>query len=332
MWVGALSALLLCTMAVAAVTGSVPLRLADTWSVLAGHLSGNTRGLDPLADQILWDIRLPRVLLAALAGAALSIAGVCFQTLVHNPLADPFVLGVSSGASLGAVLVMAYGSAELAGLGITGAAFLSALLASGLVFLLAQRGGRLTGGTLILAGVAVSYLATAVTSYVQLSTKPGQLQGIMFWLMGSLAGTSWRDLGTASVLVAGCAGWLLVQGRRLNALSAGDDAASGLGIHVARFRVELLAVGSLLTATVVSVCGGVGFVGLVIPHIARLLVGGDHRRVLPVSLLVGAIFLVAVDLGSRTLASPGELPLGILTAAVGAPFFLYLLRRRAGER
>ncbi|WP_307851891.1 iron ABC transporter permease [Williamsia sp. CHRR-6] len=319
--------LLIMVMALASSIGSVHLPLSSVASVAWAHLQGHSAS-DALADQILWDIRFPRVLLAALVGAALSVAGVVFQALVRNPLADPFVLGVASGASVGAVLVFAFGSAAAAGLGATSAGFVTALITTGAVFALAQRFGRITSTRLILSGVAVAYLANAITSYVQLSTKPGQLQGIMFWLLGSLAGSTWSQLQLASIVVGLLAAWLVLRSRALNAMAAGDDAAFGLGINVFAFRIELLVVGSLLTATVVSVAGGVGFVGLIIPHVTRLLVGGDHRRVVGVSMVIGAVFLVLVDVASRTLDSPNELPIGILTAAIGAPFFLFLMRRR----
>lgn len=320
------AALLLAAVAATAI-GSVPVSPGAVLRVLAGHLTG--RGVtDPLADQIIWDLRFPRVLAGALVGAALAAAGVCLQALVRNPLADPYLLGVSSGASLGAVLMLVAAPAALAGLGITGAAFGAACLTVVVVFLLAQRGGRMADRRLILAGVAVAYLANAATSYVQLSIAPGQLQGIMFWLMGSLAGVQWSALTTLAPLVLLGTAVLVLSARGLNGIAAGDDTAFGVGINVHWFRVRLLLVGSLLTAAVVSVAGGIGFVGLVIPHVARLLVGGDHRRLLPVAVLLGATFLVLVDLGARTLAAPSELPIGIITAAVGAPYFLYLLRRK----
>ncbi|GAB3972517.1 iron ABC transporter permease [Actinoallomurus acanthiterrae] len=330
--VGGLALALLVASMVAISIGSVTLPVGAVWRVIGAHLTGRTGGVDPLRDQVVWDIRTPRVLLAAVAGAGLSVAGVTFQALVRNPLADPYVLGVSSGASLGAVLVAAVGTTVLGGVGVTGAAFATALLSVLLVYLLAQRAGRLLDSRLVLAGVAVGYLCSAVTSYVQLQLDPTQLQGLMFWLMGSVAGGTWRALGLPAAVIAVCVAYLLLQARSLNALSAGDDAAAGLGVPVRALRVTLLVVGSLLTATVVSVAGGIAFVGLMVPHMARFIVGGDHRRVLPVALLLGAVFLVVVDLASRTVDRPEELPIGIFTTAVGVPFFLWLLRRRAGGR
>ncbi|MFC6882474.1 MULTISPECIES: FecCD family ABC transporter permease [Actinomadura] len=314
---------------VAAVSiGSVNLPVGAVWRVVGAHLTGSASP-DPLRDQVIWDLRAPRVLVAALAGAGLSVAGVAFQALVRNPLADPYILGVSSGASLGAVLVVSSGATAFGGLGVTGAAFTTALLTVVAVYVLAQRGGRLLDSRLVLAGVAIGYLCTAATSYVQLQVNPTELHGLMFWLMGSVAGATWPDLGLPAAVIAVCAAFLLPQGRNLNALMAGEDAAAGLGTSVRTLRIALLVVGSLLTATAVSVVGGIGFVGLMVPHATRFAVGADHRRVLPVATLLGAVFLVAVDIAARTADRPNELPIGIFTTGLGVPFFLWLLRRRA---
>ncbi|WNV86981.1 iron ABC transporter permease [Umezawaea sp. Da 62-37] len=308
--------------------GTVDVPVGRVAAVVWGHLRGDPAGLDPLTDQIVWEFRTPRVLLAALAGSGLSVAGVCLQTLVRNPLADPYLFGVSAGASLGAVIVLTSGVGVVAGLGVAGAAFAGSLLSLAVVFAMAQRGGRLVGGSLVLAGVAVAYLGTAVTSYLQLQANPAELRGVMFWMLGSVAGASWDDLGVLTAVTAATAIWLTTQGRSMNALSVGDDTAAGLGVDVHRLRVLLLVAASLLTAAVVSVAGGIGFVGLIVPHAVRLVVGPDHRKVIPVSLLAGAVFLVVVDLVTRTVDRPNEMPIGIFTAALGAPFFLVLLRKR----
>ncbi|WP_188186665.1 FecCD family ABC transporter permease [Nonomuraea sp. SYSU D8015] len=326
----ALAAGLVAALVVGISVGSVNLPLGQVWGVVWAHLSGRGAQADPLLGQVVWEIRTPRALLAALAGAGLSVAGVALQALVRNPLADPYVLGVSSAASLGAVLVPAIGSTMLAGtLGVTGAAFAAAMVSALLVYLLAQRAGRLLDSWLVLTGVAVGYLCTAATTFVQLQLNPNELQGMMFWLMGSVAGASWQDLGVPAVLIVVCMLWLALQARALNALLAGEEAAIAIGVPVATLRVGLLVAGSLLTATVVSVVGGIGFIGLMIPHMARFVVGADHRRVLPVSLLAGALFLVLVDLAARIADRPNELPVGIFTTGLGVPFFLWLLRRRA---
>ena len=282
--------------------GTVTLPVKEVWSVVGHHLGFLSAAPTKVQDQIVWDFRTPRVLLAAVVGAALSVAGACLQVLGRNALADPYVLGVSSGASFGAVLV------------------------------LAQRGGRVGPSRLVLAGVAVSYLATAGTSFVQLYTRPAELRGLMFWILGSFASASWGDLGVPTVVIAVTAAWLLVRARSLNVMSTGDDSASALGVDVNRFRIELLIISSLLTACAVAVAGGIGFVGLMVPHACRFLVGPDHRRLLPVALLTGASFMVVVDLLARVVDRPNELPVGIFTAAVGAPFFLVLMRRSGATR
>ncbi|AUI60185.1 iron ABC transporter permease [Amycolatopsis sp. BJA-103] len=208
------------------------------------------------------------------------------------------------------------------------AAFVGSSLSLLVVFVMAQRGGRLIGTSLVLAGVAVAYLGMAGTGLLQLLIDPSELRGVMFWLLGSVAGASWSDLAIPAAATAVTGLWLASRGRMMNALATGEDTAAGLGVDVDRLRVLLLVAASLLTATVVSVAGGIGFVGLVVPHAVRLVVGPDHRKVIPVSLLGGAVFLVLVDLATRTVNKPNEMPIGIFTAALGAPFFLMLLRGR----
>jgi iron complex transport system permease protein len=323
-----LSTALVLSILVSISVGTVTLPLDRVWQVIGAHLIGDPVLLARLDDQIVWELRTPRVLLAAVVGAALSVGGAGFQALVRNPLADPYVLGISSGSSLGAVSVMGLGIA--AGFGVTGGAFVGALASTLAVFLLAQQGGRLADTRLILAGVAIGYLAMAGTSLVQLSVDPSSVRGILFWLMGSVAGAEWADLGLPAAVMVACSVWMVLQARNLNALSTGDDDAVALGVDVRALRVGLLVVGSLLTATTVSVAGAVGFVGLMVPHAVRLVVGADHRRLLPIALLAGALFLVLVDLATRVVDRPNEYPITVFTAAIGAPFFLWLLRRDRG--
>lgn len=308
--------------------GTVAVPVDQVFAVISAHLWGDPAGLDPLTNQIVWDFRTPRVLLAALAGAGLSLAGMCLQTLVRNPLADPYVFGVSAGASLGAVIALTAGSGAVAAIGVAGAAFVGSLVSLLVVFAMAQRGGRLLGSSLVLAGVSLAYLGTALTSYLQLQSDPSELRGVMFWLLGSVAGASWSSLTVPVLATAIIAAVLATQTRPMNALATGDDTAAGLGVGVNQLRILLLVASSLLTAAVVSSAGGIGFVGLIVPHAVRLVVGPDHRKVLPVSLLFGAVFLVLVDLVTRTIDRPNEMPIGIITAVLGAPFFLILLRGR----
>ncbi|MGW0944804.1 FecCD family ABC transporter permease [Streptomyces sp. NPDC002623] len=317
-------------MVVAVSIGAVNVPVADVWGILGHHLTGRGATDDPALDQIVWTFRAPRVALAALVGAGLAVAGAVLQTLVSNPLADPVVLGFSYGASLGAVLVITLGGVALGGLGVSGAAFVGASAAGALVFALGQRGGRLAPTRLVLAGVAVGYVLLSMTSFVQLLATPTELRTVMFWMLGSVAGAQWSQLPTVTVVVLTSAVLLTLFGRRLNALLAGDESATALGVDVNQLRAVLLVISALLTGTVIAVAGGVGFVGLMIPHLVRLTVGADHRRLIPLTALLGAVYLVLVDLLSRTLTRPNELPLGILTALLGAPFFLWLLRRNKG--
>ncbi len=309
--------------------GTVTVPLSEVWTVIGSHLGWNDAAIDPVRNQIIWEFRTSRVMLAAVVGAALAVAGACLQVLARNGLADPYVLGVSSGAALGAVLAISLGSVAVGGLGASGAAFAMSMLTLVLVFVFAQRGGRIGPTRLVLAGVAVSYLASALTSLVQLYIDPLALRGTMFWLLGSLQNARWDDLGLPAASIVVCMVWLLGRARSMNVLASGDDTASALGVDVNRVRIELLVITSLLTATAVSVAGGIGFVGLMVPHAARFVVGPDHRRLLPVSMLAGATFMVLVDLLSRVVDRPNELPVGIFTALLGAPFFLLLMRRSA---
>ncbi|MDX3386998.1 iron ABC transporter permease [Streptomyces niveiscabiei] len=312
--------------------GAVTVPVGDVWTIVLHHVTGvGAPPSDPALDQIVWTFRTPRVLLAALVGAGLAVCGAVLQTVVSNPLADPIVLGFSYGATLGAVLVITLGGgAALAGLGVSGAAFLGAVAAGAVVFALGRRQGRLAPTRLVLAGVAVGYVLLSATSFVQLQASPTELRTVMFWMLGSVAGAEWEQVPAVAVVVLAATVLLALFGRRLNVLLAGDESATALGVDVNRLRAILLVLCALLTGTVIAVAGSIGFVGLMIPHLVRLTLGADHRRLLPLTALLGAVYLVLVDLLSRTLSRPNELPLGILTALLGAPFFLWLLRRNKG--
>jgi iron complex transport system permease protein len=285
---------------------------------------------DPVAITIVWELRLARTLLAGLAGASLGAAGATLQGLFRNPLADPYSLGVSSGAALGAVLAMAVGlrSPLGSGGGIEASAFTGAILSAALVYG-AARSGRRTAATtaLLLAGAAVgSFLSAAVSLIVSLNDR--DLQRVFFWLLGGFGGKSWPDLTAA--LVPATASILLALGlaRPLDLLGAGEEAASSMGLDLRRARVLAVASSSLGAAAAVSAGGVIGFIGLIGPHIARLIVGPGHRRLIPASALAGAILLMCADAVARSVASPLELPVGVVTALVGAPLFLRLLAKR----
>lgn len=313
--------------------GSVPVPVGDVWAVVGRHVQGLFTQTGPAPDEsldaIVWTFRVPRALLAAVVGAGLAVAGTALQAVVRNPLADPYVLGVVNGASFGAVLALTVGTAALGKTLLSVAAFAGGLVSLLVVLVFGRRGGRVSPVRLVLAGVAVGYVFSAATSYLELRMSDGNsLAGVVFWLLGTVAAAAWSDLGVPSLVVLLACGWLLLQARPLNALLAGDDAAVALGVPVSRFRLQLVVVASLLTGAAVAVAGGVGFVGLMVPHVARMLVGADHRRMLPVAVLLGAVFLTLSDVAARTLARPLELPLSVVTAAIGGPFFLWLMTRQ----
>jgi len=331
-----LSGLLLLSLTFSITMGPVDISPAAVWQITL-HKLGALVGLDIMRGDwttaqynIVWLIRLPRVLLAALVGAGLAVVGVTMQAMVRNPLADPYLLGVSSGASVGAVCVLAYGALGFAGgYALSMGAFAGALAACVAVYLLAHSSGRLLAPRLILGGVAIGYCLSGVTSLITLTAGQRELaNAVLTWILGSLAGTQWSDLGLPAVaLIAGTL-WLALQARALNALLSGDDTASTLGVDTTRVRRSLFLVVSLLTGVMVAVSGAIGFVGLMIPHITRMLVGCEHGRVLPVSMLIGAIFLIWVDVLARISFAPAEVPVGIFTALLGGPFFVWLLYRQ----
>ncbi|MGO4490223.1 FecCD family ABC transporter permease [Microbacterium sp. 2RAF4] len=321
---------------VSAATGPVGVSPLDAAKIVIGHLIPGmpwmTDGtLTPLQDQAVWQFRVPRSLLAALSGAGLALAGAMMQAVVRNPLAEPYILGVSSGASVGAVLVIVSGGATFLGLTMSGAAFVGAMVACLLVAMLARIRGELSPTRMILAGVALGALLSAVTSYLTLTTDAQNVVSVMFFLLGSVSAADMSTLLIPAVALAIACIAVFGLSRSMNALLAGDESALAVGVRTTRVRGVLLVLASLLTGAIVAVSGGIGFVGLVVPHMARLLVGSDHRRMLPITILGGALFLMVADLLARTVAMPTEIPLGILTAFVGAPFFLWLMRS-GGDR
>ncbi|WP_435843253.1 FecCD family ABC transporter permease [Streptomyces gardneri] len=280
---------------------------------------------------IVLDVRLPRVLLGVVVGAGLAVVGAVLQALVNNRLADPFLLGISSGASAGAVLVLVLGvgGGVTTTIALPGGAFAGALLALVLVYGLARRGGTMTGARLVLAGVAVSYVLSALaTLLLVVAGRPEQFQEALYWSLGGLGSARWDTLALpAAVLVLGV-GALLTLARPLDLLLVGEEGATVLGLDTARFRAAVFVLASLVTAVMVAASGAVGFIGLMAPHAARLAVGAPHRRLLPVAALGGALGLVLADLAARTVAAPQDIPVGVLTALIGGPFFLWLMRRR----
>jgi iron complex transport system permease protein len=323
---------LLASVTFAVSVGPVPISFRTSGHILASHvIPWIDRGRwSPVDDQIVWDFRTPRVLLACLVGAGLACTGATLQALVRNPLADPYVLGVSAGASLGAVVVLILGAHAVGGASLSTSAFIGAMVSLIVVYLLGQVRGQLVAGRLILAGVALSYLLSAVTTYLIFqSPDPNGTRTALFWLLGTLGATKWSDLSIAVVVVlAGCT-VLSTMARSFNAMLLGDEAAVGLGVNLNRLKTTSFLIASLITGVLVSVSGAIGFVGLLVPHAVRLMVGSDHRRVFPLSAAVGAGFLVWADLLARVVVQPSEMPLGVITGLVGAPWFLLILLRRS---
>ncbi|WP_190125788.1 FecCD family ABC transporter permease [Streptomyces inusitatus] len=281
---------------------------------------------------IVMDVRLPRVLLGVLVGAGLAVCGTVLQALVRNRLADPFLLGISSGASTGAVVVLTLGIGATTAVAMPIGAFAGALAATVLVYGLARRGGSMTGTRLVLAGVTVSYILTALTTLVLVSSaRPEHFREALYWSLGGLGSARWDALWIPGLVLAAALPLLLALARPLDLLLVGEEGATVLGLDVSRFRAAVFILVSLVTAVLVSASGAVGFIGLMVPHAARLLVGATHRALLPVSALGGALALVVADLAARTVASPQDIPVGVLTALIGGPLFLWLMRSRNAQ-
>lgn len=321
--------------------GPVSISFSDVYRVMFHRLSGIFPGqagslpdVRESTQNIVWFLRAPRVLLGALIGAALTLSGVGMQAFTKNPLAEPYVLGISSGASLGAVLAMLLGVSVpvLGKLSVSMGAFAGALVSILLVYLLAKSRGSVAPIRLILVGVAVSAMFQAFTNYI-VYTAPDDaaVREATFWMLGGLGSAEWEDLPLLLCLVPPAFLLMLALSKSLNAMMMGDSSAITLGVNLNVVRNLLIVVTALLTASSVAVSGCIGFVGLVIPHLVRSVVGPDHRKLIPISTLTGAIFLIWVDVGARMIKPPAELPIGILTAFLGAPLFLWMIRVRRYE-
>jgi len=327
-----LTGLLVVTVGMAVSFGSAAVGCADVYRVLAARIVETSPAPDPTVDRIVWQLRLPRAMLACLVGGGLSIIGVAMQTLVRNPLAEPYILGISSGASAGASLFYLGFLPPLLSktLSMPLAAFLGGLASITIVYLVAREGSYLSVARLLLAGVAMSALMASITSFITYSSpEPDKLRAVLFWLLGSLSGTRWEVLPIPALTTALGLGTLLVLARPLDAMLVGEEPAQSLGMPVEALKRGLIVLAALVTGTLVAVSGTIGFVGLIVPHAVRLFVGVPHRRLVPLSFLVGAIFLCWADLAARTILPAQEIPVGVLTALCGVPFFLVLLRRRA---
>lgn len=296
--------------------------------ILISKLTGRHLLGSPI-ETIVWDLRLPRILVAALVGASLALAGVAFQGILRNPLADPYIVGTSAGAAVGGVFAIVFNiRGSLLGISaIAVLAFVGALLAMYLVYRISVIGGRIPVETFLLAGVVVGSFLWAMVSFL-LTLAKQNMQEIVFWLMGSTGSASWSGVTMLFIyFIIGFAG-LIYLSHSLNILTLGDESAMHLGVEVEKVKNLIIIFASLVTAASVASAGLIGFVGLMIPHVIRLVAGADHRTLIPTSAIAGAIYLMWVDTAARSILSPREIPVGVLTAIMGAPFFLYLLRKR----
>jgi iron complex transport system permease protein len=333
------AAALVGAMVVGLSVGPAGIPLATVFQAFAGHIP--FIGYHPHVSQVdwdvLWQIRAPRVVLGGLVGAMLAGGGAAYQGVFRNPLADPYLLGVAAGAGLGATFVIVEGGANASQL-LPFTAFAGAVLAVVMTYLvgstttggLARRSGSMTNTSIVLAGVAVAALFTAVQTFLQQQHSP-ELQNVYAWILGSLTVASWSQVRLILPYVIVSAVVLILHRRLLDVLRVGEDEAGALGINTARVRLIVVAAATVGTAAVVSVSGLIGFVGIIVPHTVRLMSNASYRVVLPVSMIGGAAFLIMADVAARTVESPGEIPIGVVTAFVGAPFFLFVLRSRRAQ-
>jgi iron complex transport system permease protein len=322
----ALAILMLAAALLGCVAGSADISFGDVLRVIGGHL-GLSASPDLATDTIVWSLRMPRIVLAALAGASLGMSGAAMQGMFRNALADPALIGVSGGGALGAV-----GAAVLGGsiAVMSPAAIVGAFVTTALVYNIARVGSRVQSQTMLLAGLAVNALAGALVGFLIQIAAYEQVRSVLFWLLGSMSGATWRICGIAFAFCAIPLIWMPRQARALNAMLLGDAEAYHLGYDVQRVKLLCVVLTAMMVGVSVAFCGAIGFVGLVVPHLARMVFGPDHRVLLPASSLLGAVLLILADIGARTLDPPAELPVGVLTALMGAPFFLYLIYRRKG--
>lgn len=319
--------------------GAVDIPPYDVYRVFLYKVFGIKIGnLDEILNStlfdIIWGVRMPRVLLGAFAGMALAMVGVIMQATIQNPLGDPYILGLSSGASLGATFSILIGfSGVLSSFGAPLGAFLGALIASIFVYFLAKIGGRITPFKMILAGMVISSICSSLTSLIIFLSKDNEgIRTVNFWMMGSLAGAQWSNIVLPIAISVIPLIYFFTQYRNLNLMVLGDETSITLGLNIEKHRKIYMILSSLITGVIVSVCGTIGFVGIMIPHIVRLIFGTDHKTLLPFSALVGAIFLIWADVIARCAINNMELPIGIITSVIGAPFLLWLMVKGTGEK
>ena len=330
----ALLALLILSTVLCIILGPVHVEPRFTWRILLHQILGDRSSLEVDWDKsqfiIVWLIRYPRVLLGLVVGAGLAVVGTGLQALTRNQLADPHLLGISSGASVTAVLSILFGVFSAFGqYGLSLSAFIGALGTMVLVYFIAQENGRVITTRLVLGGVALSMTLGGVTNLiVTMGGSEAGIRSALQWMLGSLSSASWEQLPIPAIVMLLGTAALFITYRSLNGILMGDDVAVSMGINVVHYRKFLLITTSVITGVLVAVSGAIGFIGLMVPHVARMIVGADNRKVIPVSMLIGAIFTIWMDLLARTVAAPSEFPIGVLTSIVGGPFFIWMLRKK----
>lgn len=329
LWTGlALVLLVLCVTAGVSL-GSAAIPAETVWAIIVNKLAPGTfePTWSPGRESIVWDVRFPRVLLAALVGAGLAVVGTVLQAVTRNPLADPHLLGVSSGGALGAVIALLHTGLVFGLLTVPLFAFGGALLATGAVLMVTRFSGA-AADRLVLSGVAIAFVATALANLAIFFADPRAAHTVVFWMLGGLGLAQWDQIPYPAVTLALGLAFVMLRAREINALAMGDETAATLGVVVPRFRAELFLVTALLTGVMVAFSGAIGFVGLLVPHFVRLIVGSDNVRVIPWSAFLGAIVLILADIVSRTIMAPEDVPIGVVTGLVGGVAFILLLRRR----
>ncbi|MDP5086260.1 MAG: iron ABC transporter permease [Yoonia sp.] len=323
------AAALVLSLSLAVSVGAVTVPLGAVWGILINKIVPGLITPDWSAgrEAIVWDIRLPRAILACLVGAGLSIVGASLQAVTRNPLADPHLLGISAGGAFGAILALLHTGLFIGLLTVPLLAFAGALGATLLVLAVSQFATATSADRLVLAGVAVSFIVMSAANVLIFLGDPRAVHTVVFWMLGGLGLAQWSQLIYPLTILIICGAYLAANARSLNAMTMGDETASTLGIPVARFRLSIFVIGALITGVMVAFSGIIGFVGLMIPHIVRLIVGGDYARVLPISAICGAIFLVWADILARTVMAPDDIPIGIVTGLIGGVFFVWLLRK-----
>lgn len=317
------------TMAIA--IGAVPIPLGTVFGVLGHKISPQLveQSWSQGREAIVWDVRFPRAILACFVGAGLAMVGASLQAVTRNPLADPHLLGISAGGAFGAILALLHTGMFLGVLTVPLFAFLGAFATTILVLGVSRFAAATSADRLILAGVAVSFIVMSLANVLIFLGDPRATHTVVFWMLGGLGLAQWAQLGYPLVVLLICASYLWINARKLNAMTVGDETAATLGISVARFRLGIFVVGAMITGVMVAFSGIIGFVGLMVPHIVRLMVGGDYTRVLPASALFGAVFLLWSDVIARRIMAPDDMPIGIVTGLIGGVFFVWLLRNRA---